>query len=75
MHRSAKTSHDYRTTSCKNNGYYFTGEPEWEKKDTLRLVTDKSRNKPKQMELILTSNRQTKDSSWIRKSAATWPEC
>lgn len=71
--KSAKPSCDYRTTSCKNNGYYFTGEPEWE--EALRLVTDTRRNKPKQIELILTSNRQTKDTSWTRNSAATWSEC
>lgn len=69
--KCAKPSHDHRTTSCKISAYYFSEEQEWVKKEVFRSAADTGKNKPKQIELILTSNKQTKDTSWIKHSAAT----
>lgn len=74
-HKCAKPSPHYRTASYKISAYYFSEEPEWVKKKVFRLAADSEKNKPKQIEVILASNRQTKDTSWIRNNAATQSKC
>lgn len=62
------------TASCKNSGYCFTGEAEWEKKEAERLVRD-TRRKTKADQVNLNFEPTTKDPAWIGNSAATCSEC